>query len=211
MRFLFFFLLAFPCLHFIFDPLSYSNMVKENVVPIIDCPFFLSGEVVRGFGRGSKLLGFPTANISTTKISNVVSHLKCGVYYGYARVNIPGYENTIFEMVMNAGYNPQFKNAEASVEVHILHKFEEDFYGADIKVIVVDFLRGEKVFPSLDDLISAIKSDISTSIELLGKAEDFKKNPIFSAGDPSGFRKLSAETPLSSTAPAAFSLPCDCE
>lgn len=64
----------------------------------------LRGKVVHGFGRGSKLLGFPTANMETlwdgedpTKgvtlnddqkhVLDFMRTVECGVYYGWAQVD----------------------------------------------------------------------------------------------------------------------------
>lgn len=41
-----------------------------------------------------------------------------------------------------------------------MHKFDDDFYGKEIRVIVLGRLRGEKDFDSLDALIEAINTDI---------------------------------------------------
>ena len=50
----------------------------------------LSGEVVAGFKRGSKLLGFPTANLAPASFAGKVGDADVGVYYGCARVEGDG-------------------------------------------------------------------------------------------------------------------------
>jgi hypothetical protein len=37
-------------------------------------------------------------------------------------------------MVASIGWNPQFKNEKMTIEPHIIHKFDHDFYGEHIKV-----------------------------------------------------------------------------
>lgn len=41
-----------------------------------------------------------------------------------------------------------------------MHKFEHDFYGEELRVVVLGFIRPERNFGSLDELITAINSDI---------------------------------------------------
>lgn len=34
-------------------------------------------------------------------------------------------------------------------ETHIIHTFEDDFYGSELSVVILGFIRPEKDFPSL--------------------------------------------------------------
>ena len=50
-------------------------------------PIRLRSSVVRGFGRGSRELGIPTANLSREEIGeNLFSSLSPGIYYGIASI-----------------------------------------------------------------------------------------------------------------------------
>lgn len=62
-----------------------------------------------------------------------------------------------------------------------MHKFDTDFYGSILRVCIVGYLRGEKNFGSLDDLISAIKQDISDADQSLESptSREFRSNPFF--------------------------------
>jgi FAD synthase len=52
-----------------------------------EMPVFMEGPVVRGFGRGSRLVGFPTANLPTERYAaTLLPDLPVGVYYGWAMV-----------------------------------------------------------------------------------------------------------------------------
>lgn len=42
----------------------------------------------------------------------------------------------------------------------MLHTFENDFYGAELKLIILGFIRMNTTFSGLDELIKAIKNDI---------------------------------------------------
>lgn len=120
-------------------------------------PHFAKGEVVKGFARGSKDLGCPTANLPEEVVNNLPQDLETGVYYGFASVD----RGDVHKMVMSVGWNPFYKNEKKSMEVHILHEFDEDFYGKELRIIILGYLRPEKNFKSLDDLIEAIRNDIN--------------------------------------------------
>ena len=54
-------------------------------------------------------------------------------------------------------------------EAHILHKYIEDFYDSDVLVGLCGYLRDEKKFNSLDELITAIQTDCRETEELLAR------------------------------------------
>nr|XP_054927087.1 riboflavin kinase-like isoform X2 [Dermacentor andersoni] len=136
-------------------------------------PLFLRGTVVKGFGRGSKQLGIPTANFSQELVSKIPAELDCGVYYGWASVN----DGPVNKMVMSVGWNPYYKNEKKSVETHIMHKFDQDFYGAMLKVVVLGYLRPEKNFGSLD---SRTLMAVTKMVPALQHSQAiFKKHDIF--------------------------------
>jgi riboflavin kinase len=62
-------------------------------------------------------------------------------------------------MVMSIGYNPFYKNTVRSAEVHILHRFEKDFYGCEMRVSILGFIRKELDYVSLEALIGDIETD----------------------------------------------------
>lgn len=45
-------------------------------------PILLEGEVVAGFGRGSRQLGVPTANLAPEPLREQLAALPVGVYFG---------------------------------------------------------------------------------------------------------------------------------
>ncbi|XP_037069155.1 riboflavin kinase-like [Pollicipes pollicipes] len=131
-------------------------------------PFFAAGKVVKGFGRGSKQLGIPTANFPENVVDGLPSSVGAGVYFGYARVD----DGPVHNMVMSIGWNPFYKNEKKSMETHIMHKFTGDFYGSTLRVCMVGFIRPEKNFKSLDELIRAINDDIDVAAELCARPEN---------------------------------------
>ena len=67
---------------------------------------------------------------------------------------------------MNIGSNPTFKARKVSYEVHILD-FGEDLYGESIKVYLVDRLRAEETFESVDELVVQIRRDVEKARGML--------------------------------------------
>lgn len=99
-------------------------------------PVFLDGPVVTGFGRGSRKMGIPTANLDPKPIADKLSGLHNGVYFGWAQLDPRGSDPSLVwspedgerhMMVMNVGRRPTVSGdvaseQEISVEAHILHK-----------------------------------------------------------------------------------------
>lgn len=125
-------------------------------------PYFVSGTVIKGFGRGSKVLGIPTANFPESVVNELPGDLSTGVYYGWASLH-----GQVYKMVSSIGWNPYYKNEKKSMEVHLLHKFNDDFYGKEIKVIITGYIRPERDFSSLEELIKEIKNDIAIAEQKL--------------------------------------------
>ncbi|XP_021722820.1 bifunctional riboflavin kinase/FMN phosphatase-like isoform X1 [Chenopodium quinoa] len=125
----------------------------EETLPIE--PWHIGGPVIKGFGRGSKVLGIPTANLSTESYSNLLSEYPSGVYFGWAGVSKRG----IYKMVMSIGWNPYFNNPEKTIEPWLLHEFEDDLYGEELRLVVVGYIRPEANFPSLESLVAKIYED----------------------------------------------------
>lgn len=146
-------------------------------------PHFAVGTVVKGFGRGSKELGIPTANFPEHVVEELPEDIATGIYYGWAKVN----GGPTFKMVMSIGWNPYYNNKKKSMEsylfqeTHIMHVFQEDFYGSELKVVMLGYVRPEKNFNSLEALIEAIKSDIAAADEQLSLPEysSFKDHAFF--------------------------------
>ena len=70
-------------------------------------------------------------------------------------------------MVMSIGYNPFYKNTVRSAEVHVLHEFGQDFYGSDMAISILGYIRPELDYVSLEALVKDIKTDIDVARESL--------------------------------------------
>ncbi|KAJ3219615.1 riboflavin kinase [Dinochytrium kinnereticum] len=140
--------------------MSARPLIVGAETPETPYPIYLRGEVSKGFGRGSKELGIPTANLPEAVAEDAGKIMETGIYYGWASV---GKETEIWPMVMSFGWNPYYKNEKRSAEVHILQVFPHDFYGEELRVIVAGYIRPEKNYDSLDALIQDINIDIQVA------------------------------------------------
>lgn len=120
--------------------------------------YHIDGVVVKGAGRGSSILGYPTANIIPKQ--EIIP--KEGVYA--VKVTIPELSKT-FKAVANIGKNPTFGNQALSYEVHLLD-FKGELLGKTLRVHFIARLRDEKKFNSAEELKESISRDIERAKEI---------------------------------------------
>lgn len=72
-------------------------------------------------------------------------------------------KGAVYPMVMSIGWNPFYKNTVRSVEVHIMHDFEIDFYGSHMNLLISGFIRPELDYVDKESLINDIKTDIDVA------------------------------------------------
>ncbi|KAM9823354.1 riboflavin kinase isoform 2-T2 [Syngnathus typhle] len=147
-----------------------SSSLSNPTQGMKSLPYFCRGEVVRGFGRGSKELGIPTANFPDCVVEHLPADIGTGIYYGWACVG----NGDVHKMVMSIGWNPYYKNTKKSMETHVIHQFKEDFYGETLSVVMVGYIRPERSFDSLEALIAAINGDILEAKVQLERPEHVK-------------------------------------
>ncbi len=122
----------------------------EKVTQMLGRPYQLHGTVVTGQQRGREI-GFPTANL---KLSEEYVIPKKGVYA--VKVEIEG--KHYFGMC-NIGHNPTFNfNDQICIETNIFN-FEDDIYGKDITLSFDHYLREEKKFASIEELMTQLDHD----------------------------------------------------
>lgn len=122
--------------------------------------------VRHGAGRGGSLLGFPTANIDPGPLL-LPPH---GVYACLVRCN-----STFYSAAVNLGINPSFDGSRPSLEAHLLD-FDDNLYGKEIRIYFLRFLRAEKKFESITDLIAQIGMDVEETAVIVTEA---RNNPDF--------------------------------
>jgi riboflavin kinase/FMN adenylyltransferase len=118
----------------------------------------VTGEVIHGYGRGSKKLGFPTANLKTQKVLCP----KPGIYAVFAH-----HYGRRYPAVANLGWNPTFHDQKFSFEVHIMD-FNQEIYGHPLRVEFVERLRDELTFRGPEDLAAQIGRDVEQAKIILG-------------------------------------------
>jgi riboflavin kinase len=77
----------------------------------------------------------------------------------------------LYPMVMSIGYNPFYKNTVRSAEVHVMHKFEKDFYGSEMAISILGFIRPEYDYVDVEALIKDINTDIDVADKSLGREQ----------------------------------------
>ena len=122
-------------------------------------PYALGGLVVHGENRGSKL-GIPTANLAIPGERLLPA---MGVYATRANINGKTYLS-----VTNVGVRPTFENPLPSprVEPHLLDT-SETFYGKNLTLEFVEYIRPEVRFPDSKALVAQIQLDILKTREIL--------------------------------------------
>lgn len=114
--------------------------------------FSLEGDVVHGDQIG-RTLGFPTANIHIEDPYKLIPPV--GVYAVWVELGSNRYMGAL-----SISYRPTLKaDGELRVEVFILD-FDEDIYGENLKLILVDFVRKDETFESMEDLIVQMHKDV---------------------------------------------------
>lgn len=112
--------------------------------------YFFSGIVSQGKQLG-RTIGFPTANISQIEPYKLIP--KNGVYI--VKSIIDG--QLVFGM-MNIGNRPTVDGENQTIEVHFLD-FAGDLYEKELQIEMLQYIRDEEKFNSLDDLKSQIAKD----------------------------------------------------
>ncbi len=118
-------------------------------------PYRLSGTVVVGKRLGHTI-GFPTANVQMEQYKFLP---KGGVYVASARLS----DGRIYRSVVNIGTQPTTPGTHnLAVEAYLLD-FSEDIYGQHLALDLLAFLRPEKKFASIEDLVRQIGMDADTA------------------------------------------------
>lgn len=115
---------------------------------------------------------------SQSKYTHMATHLYDAlVDLAFGSINDAGEKSgwtadkgAVYPMVMSIGWNPFYKNTVRSVEVHIMHQFEEDFYGSMMNVLICGFIRKELDYVNKEKLIEDIMTDISVAGKSLARA-----------------------------------------
>jgi riboflavin kinase / FMN adenylyltransferase len=119
----------------------------------LDAPFLLEGEVVRGDERGREL-GFPTANIVPADDLQSPGH---GVFAAFANGH---------PAAVNVGVRPTFDTGRGLLVEAYLIDFDGDLYGRRLRIAFIARLRGERRFPSAEELVEQMHRDVEEAKEV---------------------------------------------
>ncbi|MDM7459017.1 MAG: bifunctional riboflavin kinase/FAD synthetase [Paracoccus sp. (in: a-proteobacteria)] len=120
----------------------------------------IEGEVLHGAKRGRQL-GWRTANMSLDGL-----HLpRLGVYAVLVDV-LTGPDRLSCQGVASLGVRPMFGRNAANLEVH-LFDFSGDLYGQHLSVALVEFLRDEASFESVEALVAQMARDADDARRIL--------------------------------------------
>ena len=120
----------------------------------------IEGAVLHGEKRGREL-GYPTANMSIDGLHPPAF----GVYAVLVDVRDGPHAGT-YEGVASLGVRPMFGENQANLET-FLFDFKGDLYGTSLSVALVEHLRGEEKFDSLEVLISQMDQDSAKARAIL--------------------------------------------
>ncbi|AUO55091.1 bifunctional riboflavin kinase/FMN adenylyltransferase [Ehrlichia canis] len=141
------------------DILCSSSLIRECLSEgkldlankILGRPYQISGKVIRGLARG-RIIGFPTINVA-------IEHMlpKVGVYSACVKINNT---TTWLNGIVNIGLRPTFGDLNVPIlEMHIFD-FSDDIYDQYVTIQLLDFIRPERKFDTVDQLKRQINNDI---------------------------------------------------
>lgn len=109
----------------------------------------IKGEVIHGAQLGRRM-GFPTANIDARDLTGIEN----GVY----RSQVTTADGTVYRAMSNIGIRPSVDGRCRLLETH-LFGFSGDLYGHMIKIELIDKIRDEIHFASIDELRNQLELD----------------------------------------------------
>lgn len=136
-----------------------SKGAVAQAARLLGHPFQIRGTVVKGnqIGRG---IGFPTANVQVANPHKLIPPV--GIYA--VRVQ---YEGQRYGGMLYIGTRPTIGEAlEQTIEVNIFD-FEQNIYGASLKIDFLAHIRGDSKFEDLEGLRKQLQADRAAALELL--------------------------------------------
>ena len=133
-----------------------GNIVLAN--QYLGYNYAITGKVVLGKQLG-RTIGFPTANIDVADSYKLIP--KNGVYIVQSIIN-----NQLVYGIMNIGIKPTFDAKKLTIEVYFLN-FDADLYGSSLTVSILQYIREEQKFDSLQSLKNQIENDKTFAINYL--------------------------------------------
>lgn len=120
--------------------------------------YFLSGTVFKGKQLG-RTIGYPTANLKIEESYKLIPHKGAYIVKSIIKGNI------VFGM-MNIGFNPTVSGDNLSVEINYFD-FDADLYDEKLTVSILDYLRPEQKFDSIELLKEQLGKDKALSLRFI--------------------------------------------
>lgn len=120
----------------------------------------IEGPVIGGEQRGREL-GYPTANMSVEGL-----HLPAFGVYAVMIDLLEGPYAGSYHGASSLGVRPMFGENRPNLETFIFD-FQGDIYGTPVSVALVEHLRGEEKFDSLEALITQMDADCAQARQIL--------------------------------------------
>ena len=142
------------------NAISEGDITTANAY--LGLPYFLTGTVIKGKGLG-KQIQFPTANIHIKEDYKIIT--KNGVYVVKSTI-----DKTVVYGMMNIGINPTVNGIKQSIEVHFFN-LNQDLYDERLKINILNRLRDEHKFKSLELLQEQLKLDQKQALNYIDDHE----------------------------------------
>ncbi|SFV35591.1 bifunctional riboflavin kinase/FAD synthetase [Hyphomicrobium facile] len=131
----------------------------KGAAHVLGSPWRVAGRVVGGAKRGTDM-GYPTANLPMPK----------GTTLGHGIYAVRAYFDGIpHDAAAYLGTRPTFDDGMPVLEVY-LFDFSGDLYGREMEVEFIDFIRGDRKFRSVEELVAQMDEDIAKVQAVLAKA-----------------------------------------
>jgi riboflavin kinase / FMN adenylyltransferase len=121
-------------------------------------PYEISGSVIRGNQIGRRL-GYPTANLYIEDPHKLIPSM--GVYAALVKLR-----NQTYKAMANIGIRPTINAHQLTIEANIFD-FDEDIYYEKITIKLIDRIRDERKYNSLDVLKEQLWRDKQDTISIL--------------------------------------------
>lgn len=131
----------------------------REAADVLGRPHEVTGIVRKGDQRGRDL-GYPTANVPVDEAFAVPPD---GVYAGWV-VRTDGER---LPAAISVGTNPTFDGVERRVESYVLDRTDLQLYGEQIRVELVELLRGMVRFDGIEPLVAQMADDVDRTRDVL--------------------------------------------
>jgi len=140
----------------------------RDAAALLGRPPVLVGRIAKGDGIGRRL-GYPTANLS---VDPGILLPADGIYLAHAFAD--GHRD---HGLLYVGDRPTLEGTHRRCEIHLLSPWPEELRAAQLQVHVLERVRDDRAFPSVDALSDQIGRDVAVARKLVGRYP-LPKRPI---------------------------------